>query len=114
MSWPHYSERVTVVDVLDTGACYDGVKAWVLKNRLIAGDTKLYVADEYIARAACADGYGNGDGYGYGDGYGDGNGYGNGNGDGYGYGYGYGNGNGDGYGYGYGDGNGDGYGGLGW
>jgi hypothetical protein len=75
MAWPHYQDRVTVCDVLDSGACFDGVVEWIKDNDMvIAGETASHVANEYIARAAIADGYG----YGYGNGNGDGNGYGNG------------------------------------
>jgi len=85
MTWnPQYRETVTVVDVLETGACPDGVSAWIERNgRIIAGPTEQYARkSEYIAKAANADGYGYGYGYGYGNGYGNGDG----NGDGYGYG----------------------------
>ena len=82
---------VTVVDVLECGACIEGVFRWVDKTKRISGPP---VDDEdsagWLAKAANLNGYGNGYGYGNGNGYG--NGYGNGNG--YGYGYGYGNGNG--------------------
>jgi hypothetical protein len=99
MAWPFYRETVTVVDVIETGACIDGVKEWLEKNqRQIAGPTEKYRSNGYIVKASHADGYGygdgDGDGYGYGDGDGDGDGYGYGDGDGDGYGYGYG------YGYG--------------
>lgn len=109
MSWPTYQERVTVVDVLEAGACFEGVCEWLLENeRRIAGDTQQHLSVEYVGLAAAADGYGDGCyGYGYGDGcYG----YGNGNGDGDGCGdgcYGYGNYSGHGC-YGYGDGEGNG------
>ena len=90
-------DRVTVIDVLDTGACFDGVRDWINRNGgLIAGDPSKFTDVEWIQKAANRNGSGNG----YGNGYGDGNGYG------YGSGYGSGNGYGDGYGYG----NGDGYG----
>jgi hypothetical protein len=110
-------DTVTVADVLDAGACIEGVLAFIdrRKNRPIAADSsQVRDRDGYIARASRRDGsgsgsgygYGDGDGYGYGDGYGSGYGYG----DGYGYGYGYGYGSGYGYGDGYGDGYGYGYG----
>ena len=113
MTWPHYQERVTVCDVLDNGACIDGVLQWVDEHKVIADIPSRYPEPE-IVRAACADGNGNGygDGNGSGDGYGDGSGYGYGDGSGYGSGdgSGYGSGYGDGYGYGYGSGSGYGYG----
>ncbi len=98
--------QITVIDVLEGGACYEGVVAAVNDSGgRIAGDASDIVAAGGATYAAL-------DGYGYGDGDGDGYGYGYGDGDGYGYGYGYGYGDGDGYGsgdgYGYGDG--DGYG----
>ena len=81
MPWPDYLETVTVVDVLESGACYDGVLGWIKENgNIISGPTDTYSANEYILTAARGNGDGNGDGYGYGDG--DGNGYGNGDGDG--------------------------------
>ena len=89
MSWPTYLERVTVVDVLDSGVCYEGVRDWVRRHRgIIAGDTQSQIENEYVARAANADGYddGYGYGYGYGDGYGDGDGSGFGSGSGFGFG----------------------------
>ena len=65
-TWPTYLPVVTVVDVLDTGACYDGVVSWIENNGLvIAGPTERQT-NEYILKAA--------NGYGYGDGYGDGDG----------------------------------------
>ena len=65
MAWPHYQNPVTVVDVLDTGACPDGVFEWLLKHkRLISGDPAKYRDDEYIQKAANTNG--SGDGYGYG------------------------------------------------
>ena len=79
MNWPHYSERVTVCDVLESGACLDGVVEWIKEHDgLIAGATVEHCRNEHIARATCADGYGYGyrNGYGDGDGDGDGDGYG--------------------------------------
>ena len=71
---PVFRERVTVVDVLETGACFEGVIDWVLKNRrIIAGDSSQY-QDEHIDKTARKDGYGYGYGYGYGSGSGSGNG----------------------------------------
>ena len=88
MTWPHYKPVVTVVDLLDCGACYDGVCKEVVRQHgaIIAETQKLIKHAEWthIATAANADGYGDSYGSGYGSGYGDGDGYG----DGYGYGYG--------------------------
>ena len=77
-----YKPRVTVVDVLDAGACIEGVKSFIQANGgvIVAETAKFLRKSEWIAKAANAglagngygDGYGNG--YGYGDGYGDGNG----------------------------------------
>ena len=90
MSWPHYKPTVTIIDVLESGACVDGVREWLDNLPLISGVTQLHIGNEHSANAANADGYGDGDGDGYGSGYGDG--YGSGSGSGYGYG------SGDGYG----------------
>lgn len=79
--WPHIRERVTVIDVLEEGACWEGVRRWVEREGRIAGPVAAE-ADEHILRAARLDGYGSG----YGDGDGSGDGYGYGSGDGYGYG----------------------------
>ena len=100
MSWPHYRETVTVVDVLGAGACWEGVRDHLKDRPEIAGPTAQHAGNEHILLGAHADGYGDGSGSGdgYGDGYGDGSGYGSG------YGYGDGSGSGDGYGYGSGDG----------
>jgi hypothetical protein len=100
---------VTVVDVLESGACIAGVLSHLAKYPAIA--TAWPTVDTtggHLAKASNGDGYGNG----YGNGYGKGNGYGNGNGKGDGDGNGNGNGYGEGYGNGYGDGDGDGYGGT--
>ena len=79
--WPHYRETVTVVDVLEEGACFDGVAKWLYANdRAIAGPAQDHARkSEHIRKAA------NSDGSGYGSGYSDGS-------DGSGYGYGYGSG----------------------
>jgi hypothetical protein len=93
--------QITPDDVIRSGACADGVYAWIVKHGSptavdVRGALKVSAAGEksYIRRAAGLDGngYGDGDGNGYGYGYGDGDGYG----DGYGYGNGYGNGDGNG------------------
>ena len=84
-----YRPTVTVVDVLDAGACIDGVKRFLLDaGGRIAGatDQLMKAFDEegrgWVAKASNADGDGYGDGYGYGDGDGYGDGYGYGYGDG--------------------------------
>ena len=121
--WPHYKDRVTVADVLESGACLSGVIGFVEKKGIIAGETRKFPNNEFIQQAANAlsltavgygvgnygdSGYGSGYGGGYGGGsgcYGD-SGYGE---DGYGGGYGD-----NGYGSdGYGDGS-DGNGGIGY
>ena len=92
---------VTVIDVLEDGACISGVVDVIKRTRVIAGppvDTRS--TEGRLMKAARNNGNGDGDGYGYGDG----------DGDGYGDGYGYGSGDGDGYGDGYGSGDGYGYG----
>ena len=76
---------VTVCDVLDAGACIDGVIEFVKRHAVIKVVPAEWPSEAWIQKAA-----------------GDGDGYGDGDGSGYGYGYGYG----DGYGYGYGDGDG--------
>jgi len=117
VNWPIFQETVTVADVLEAGACFEGVARWVLAHAgQIAGPTGKNLHVEFVEQGSCANGYGNGNGNGngYGNGYGngDGYGYGYGYGDGYGNGYGDGDGYGNGYGYGYGNGYGDGDGGF--
>jgi hypothetical protein len=109
-AWPHYKPVTTVVDVLETGACYEGVRDYAYLRKRISGATEKHLKVERVSSAAHADGYGSGYGYGYG--YGDGDGDGGDGGDGSGSGSGYGGGYGDEYadGYGYGDRYGDGYG----
>jgi hypothetical protein len=88
--WCEFKPVVTVVDVLESGACIDGVKEYVAANGgVIAGPIAGRQRNEWIAKASHC----------YGDGSGDGSGYGSGSG----YGYGYGSGSGDGYGSGDGD-----------
>ena len=90
---------ITVIDVLDAGACIDGVLEYVDATKVIAGDAvESSLTRGWVQKVQSGNGDGYGDGNGNGNGYGDGNGYGNGYGDGYGYG--------NGYGYGYGDGDG--------
>ena len=73
MSWPHYRETVTVVDVLEAGACWEGVRDHLKDRPEIAGPTAQHAGNEHILLGAHADGDGSGygSGYGYGDGDGD-------------------------------------------
>ena len=87
--FPPYRPVVTVIDVLETKACIQGVLVYLLKHPLISGEVNKE-SNPHILKAS------NGDGYG--DGYGNGNGYGDGNGNGYGDGSGSGNDYGSGYG----------------
>jgi hypothetical protein len=89
---------VTVIDLLEAGACWSGLKEHVEATGLIVTTVDKAVAiapgsSDLIHAAAKLSGYG--DGSGSRDGYGDG------------YGSGYGDGSGSGYGSGYGDGSGD-------
>ena len=60
--------RVTVSDVLDIGACIDGVKDFIERNGMrITCDPADFPSEDWIQKAA-----NNGYGYGYGDGDGDG------------------------------------------
>ena len=89
MSWPFYRETVTVMDVMETGACFSGITEWILANKkVIAGPTQDHLHLEKVAQATFSSGSGSGYGYGYGygDGYGDGDGDGDGDGRGSGYG----------------------------
>ena len=70
VTWPFYSERVTVCDVLDAGACIDGVRKFVAAVKVIAGRVTDYASERWVCIASNGYGYGYGDGYGYG--YGDG------------------------------------------
>ena len=84
--WPHYRERLTVVDALEAGLCWEGVQRFVLRHGVIAGDPDRYeFADDApaIRLVVRGDGSGDGDGYGLGSGswYGFGDGDGNGGGD---------------------------------
>ena len=110
--WWTYRPRVTAADLLDAGACAEGVGKAVLRHRASAVETQDHLEEDWVRKASRFDGYGYGSGSGYG--YGDGDGYGSGDGSGYGYGYGDGDGygSGDGSGYGYGSGYGDGSGSL--
>ena len=100
---------VTVIDVLESGACFVGVRDYIELTRTISGPpTDTDGTEGRLSQVALAngsgDGYGSGSGDGYGSGSGDGYGSGSGSGYGYGYGSGYGSGSGDGDGSGYGDG----------
>ena len=85
VKWFEFLERITAVDLLDAGACLEGVKDAVEENGALAMETARAVRiSDWAKKAAHSDGGdGDGDGYGYGDGGG-------------GYGYGYGDGDGDG------------------
>jgi hypothetical protein len=66
-----YKPIVTVVDLLDSVACYSGVIEAVERYGSIAADTCKHAEDPYVAKAANANGYGDGSGSGDGSGYGD-------------------------------------------
>ena len=82
----HLSDRITVADFLDAGACIEGVSKFVAETGRLAGPVselsgeakKFFDGDGYGDGDGDGDGDGNGDddGYGYGDGNGDGDGYG--------------------------------------
>ena len=73
MSWTTFRDTVTVVDVLEGGACIDGVVEYLGKNRSIIGPpVDDRVTGDRLKQASNADGYGSGSGYGYGYGYGSG------------------------------------------
>jgi len=75
-------DNVTVIDVLESGACIDGVLGVVGRTLTISGPpTDTQMTETWLAKAARLDGSGDGDGYGYGDGYGSGYGYGSGDGE---------------------------------
>ena len=82
MRWWEPLDVVTVVDVLDTDACLDGVVRWVAKNQGRIAGNPVSRKNAWIAQAARLSGTGSGDGYGYGDGSGSGYGDGYGSGDG--------------------------------
>ena len=59
-NWPFYKPHVTVVDVLESGACLDGVVEWIKKHGgKIAGETATQ-KNPYIVTAANGDGSGSG------------------------------------------------------
>jgi len=71
MDLPAYNPVVTVVDVLEVGACIDGVKNFVVSHGgLIAGLASDFPDEPYVQNAANAlagaVGDGDGDGGGYG------------------------------------------------
>jgi len=59
---------VTVCDVLDAGACIDGVLEFVRRHLLIACTADQFPRESWIQDVANRYGSGSGDGYGYGDG----------------------------------------------
>jgi len=78
-AWPAYKPVVTVVDVLEAGACIDGVYEYIASNGGdISAHTDKHAENGWILSASNGNGDGDGDGNGYGDGNGDGNGYGDG------------------------------------
>ncbi len=104
MKWCDYKPIFTATDLLDSGACPEGVAKAVNKYNVISANTADWVTNSHVALAASANGSVQRSWYGSGYGDGDGDGYGAGYGDGYGTGSGNGYGDGDGYGTGYGDG----------
>jgi hypothetical protein len=111
--WWEFKPVITVCDVIDVGACYDGVIGYIETHSKLISAPCITVDHDYsvIASNRQRESYGYGDecGHRYGDGNGDGYGEAYGNIGGYGYGYvdGYGDGGCNGYGYGYGDGTGE-------
>ena len=67
MAWPYYLETVTVCDVLESGACIEGILDWIEENSGVISGAVDDDKNEYILAAACADGYGYGDGDGDGE-----------------------------------------------
>ena len=70
--WPVFRPRVTVVDVLESGACFSGVRKWVEEHGgQIAGLVHEHASNTHIVKAtrgygSGGDGSGSGSGYGYG------------------------------------------------
>ena len=94
--WPYFKASVSAADLLESGACIDGVaRAVVALGLLVAPlDVAMKAAGcdrKYVESASNSNGSGSGNGDGYGDGSGDADG------SGYGDGYGYGGGSGDGW-----------------
>jgi hypothetical protein len=74
-----YKPTLTVVDVIESGACMNGVCEWVeAHGGRIAGKTRTHWKRPELIKASNADAYGSG--YGYGSGSGSGSGYGDGDG----------------------------------
>src|SRR4029077_16843552 len=65
MARPHLRDPVNVHDVLEQGACYDGVLEWLNDNDLVISGDPSQHPNEYIQRAAFAAGSGSGSGSGY-------------------------------------------------
>ena len=64
-----YRPTVTVADVLDVGACLDGVKNFITKHDgQIVVRAEDHPSESWIQKAADGYGYGDGDGDGDGDG----------------------------------------------
>ena len=69
MNFFEYKPVITAVDLLDAGACIQGVKDAVYKHlALVMESAKAMQISEWSSKAANADGYGYGYGYGDGDG----------------------------------------------
>ena len=65
-------DYITVIDVLESCACYIGVRDYIALTRTIAGEPIDRPGTESrLSRVAKLDGYGDGSGYGSGDGYGE-------------------------------------------
>lgn len=69
--WPHYRARITVIDALEAGACWTGVRDFVLLHSgVIAGEYERYRRTGstdvrgMLCQSARADGDGSGSGYG--------------------------------------------------
>ena len=77
--WPPQLTNLTAGDVIEGGACVNGVMLWVGRNADLSPSEPVAVllkrAASDSARVKRAAGI-RGNGYGYGDGYGDGYGYG--------------------------------------
>ena len=75
MTWHTYKPVFTVADLIESGACVDGVIAAVKQHKgRIAAATKYHITNPYVTKTTAANGYGDGSGSGYGYGYGNGSG----------------------------------------
>ena len=73
-AWWVYRPRFTAADLLESGACLQGVAEAVQRAGRLEAETTKHADNEHVCRAAHVDGSGSG----YGDGYGDGSGSGDG------------------------------------